>query len=89
MILGLAALAAMLIYTGFLFAEQHVMSRKLDAQVAELDRLLEVDTDWREAQARLDGLRGQRNTISATIPVTAKSRRRSRLADRPRPAAGR
>jgi len=34
---------------------------------ADVDRLLEVDGRWRQAQSRLDELRGQRNTISATI----------------------
>ena len=44
-----------------------VAQRKLDPGHADVDRLLQVDVSWREAQARLDELRGQRNTISATI----------------------
>lgn len=44
-----------------------ILLRKLDPQHADVDRLVQVDVGWREAQARLDELRAQRNTISATI----------------------
>jgi seryl-tRNA synthetase len=41
--------------------------RNLDPGHANVDRLLEVDGEWRGAQGRLDELRAQRNTISASI----------------------
>lgn len=44
-----------------------ILLRKLDPSQANLDRLLEVDGEWRQAQSRLDELRGQRNAISQTI----------------------
>ena len=44
-----------------------ILLRKLDPAQANLDRLLEVDGEWRQAQSRLDELRGQRNAISQTI----------------------
>jgi seryl-tRNA synthetase len=41
--------------------------RNLDPEVVNLDRLLELDADWRGVQGKVDELRAQRNTISATI----------------------
>jgi seryl-tRNA synthetase len=44
-----------------------IEARHLDLDKVSLDRLLEVDAAWREAQGRADELRSQRNTLSASI----------------------
>ena len=44
-----------------------ILKRKLDPARIELDRLLAVDAEWRQAQGRLDELRSQRNELSSSI----------------------
>jgi seryl-tRNA synthetase len=44
-----------------------ITKRKLDATRIDLDRLIAVDGEWRQAQGRLDELRSQRNELSASI----------------------
>jgi seryl-tRNA synthetase len=44
-----------------------IVKRKLDPAKIDLDRLLAVDAEWRQAQGRLDELRSQRNELSSSI----------------------
>lgn len=44
-----------------------IEQRNINPQHADLDRLLQADGEWRQAQGRLDELRAQRNSLSSSI----------------------
>ncbi len=44
-----------------------ILERKLNPEKVDLDRLLAVDVEWRQAQGQADELRARRNSISSSI----------------------
>jgi len=58
-----------------------IEQRNLNPEHADLDRLLQLDGEWRKVQGRVDELRGQRNAISATIKKLAAEERERAVAE--------
>ncbi len=56
-----------------------ILERKLDPQKVDLDRLLEVDRDWRETRGRADELRARRNSISSGIKKLSGDERQAAI----------
>jgi seryl-tRNA synthetase len=52
-----------------------ITRRNLDANVIDVDRLLALDTEWRNSQTRVDALRAERNEVSASIKKLAPDAR--------------
>lgn len=52
-----------------------IQRRNLDAEKIDVDRLLDLDAKWREAQSRANDLRGQRNELSSSIKKLAAEER--------------
>jgi seryl-tRNA synthetase len=57
-----------------------IAHRNLDPQQVNVDRLLELDQSWRQDQARVDELRNQRNSISASIKKLSGDERQNAIA---------
>ncbi len=55
--------------------KRSIVERKLALYETEVDRLIELDTSWRADLARCEELRGQRNTLSASIKKLAGEQR--------------
>lgn len=53
--------------------------RNLDPAQVDLDRLLELDAQWRGDQTRADELRAQRNTLSASIKKLSGDERQAAI----------
>jgi seryl-tRNA synthetase len=53
-----------------------IQLRNLNPDQVNLDRLLELDASWRSDQAHLEELRGQRNTLSASIKKLSPDERK-------------
>ncbi len=57
-----------------------IAMRHLNPEVVDLDRLLELDEQWRREQQRTDELRAERNKVSSTIKKLSPEERQQAIA---------
>ena len=57
-----------------------IAMRHLNPEVVDLDRLLELDEQWRQVQQQCDALRAERNQVSSTIKKLSPEERQQAIA---------